>query len=253
MAYEFQYTSKDGRLVSIKPNESYILIAKTNEHWWHVRKDLNSRPFYVPAQYMNKPSGVTENSVDTTSLTDVTPEKTTTVNRVSVRNSTGEQYRFSTFGLCVPDVDPCEALVKIRTRRGSFAPNPGDLDANSSSTRTSDLNLYAKPLLKVKNRTKSSQHEETQLQVRTFQTQIQTVDDEDEDDSFEFPPPPTPTLFLCDTMPELNCSETISGLSETSSDGSTNKTALDQQQSENQNESAASSGDRPVTEKVWMW
>lgn len=52
--YDFQYTAKDGRLVSIKPDERYILVSKTNEHWWHVRRDRRSRPFYVPAQYVKE-------------------------------------------------------------------------------------------------------------------------------------------------------------------------------------------------------
>lgn len=52
--YDFHYTAKDGRLVSIKPNESYILVCKTNEHWWRVRRDRCSRPFYVPAQYVKE-------------------------------------------------------------------------------------------------------------------------------------------------------------------------------------------------------
>ncbi|KAM9837746.1 rho GTPase-activating protein 27 isoform 1-T2 [Aulostomus maculatus] len=50
--YDFEYAASDGRIVSIKPNEIYLLVAKTNEHWWHVRKDQQTRPFYVPAQYM---------------------------------------------------------------------------------------------------------------------------------------------------------------------------------------------------------
>ncbi|KAM3592111.1 uncharacterized protein V6R79_012705 [Siganus canaliculatus] len=52
--YDFEYTAKDGRLVCIKPNESYILLAKTNQHWWHVRKDQHTRPIYVPAQYVKE-------------------------------------------------------------------------------------------------------------------------------------------------------------------------------------------------------
>lgn len=50
--YAFQYTAKDGRLVSIRPNESFLLLSRTNEHWWRVRRDQHTRPFYVPAQYV---------------------------------------------------------------------------------------------------------------------------------------------------------------------------------------------------------
>uniref|UniRef100_A0A8C5S8K5 SH3 domain-containing protein n=1 Tax=Laticauda laticaudata TaxID=8630 RepID=A0A8C5S8K5_LATLA len=46
--YAFEYTSKDGQVITIKPNERYILLRRTNDHWWHVRKSKNSRPFYIP-------------------------------------------------------------------------------------------------------------------------------------------------------------------------------------------------------------
>ncbi|XP_036408555.1 rho GTPase-activating protein 27-like [Megalops cyprinoides] len=52
--FEYEYTGRDGGLVSIKPNERYILLAKTNDHWWHVRKDERTKPFYIPAKYVKE-------------------------------------------------------------------------------------------------------------------------------------------------------------------------------------------------------
>ncbi|XP_008111401.2 rho GTPase-activating protein 27 isoform X1 [Anolis carolinensis] len=52
--YAFEYVSKDGRLISIKPNERYILLRRTNDHWWHVRKSKETRPFYIPAKYVKE-------------------------------------------------------------------------------------------------------------------------------------------------------------------------------------------------------
>uniref|UniRef100_A0A8C7WEM1 Rho GTPase-activating protein 27 n=1 Tax=Oncorhynchus mykiss TaxID=8022 RepID=A0A8C7WEM1_ONCMY len=52
--FEYEYTGRDGALVSIKPNERYILLAKTNDHWWHVRKNEQARPFYIPAKYVKE-------------------------------------------------------------------------------------------------------------------------------------------------------------------------------------------------------
>ncbi|XP_065118234.1 rho GTPase-activating protein 12a isoform X6 [Paramisgurnus dabryanus] len=51
--YDYDYKSKD-RLITIKQGESYLLLKKTNEDWWQVRKDENSKPFYVPAQYVRE-------------------------------------------------------------------------------------------------------------------------------------------------------------------------------------------------------
>ncbi|XP_043109937.1 rho GTPase-activating protein 12 isoform X2 [Puntigrus tetrazona] len=52
--YEYKYTARDGREVSIKPNEHYILVAKTNETWWHVRRDESEKPFFIPATYVTE-------------------------------------------------------------------------------------------------------------------------------------------------------------------------------------------------------
>ncbi|XP_077314939.1 uncharacterized protein LOC143935157 isoform X4 [Lithobates pipiens] len=57
----FEYTAKDGTLVSIKPNERYILLKKTNEHWWQVCQDYKSKPFYIPAKYVKVLSPFSQN------------------------------------------------------------------------------------------------------------------------------------------------------------------------------------------------
>lgn len=52
--YQYEYEGRDGALVSIKPDERYVLLAKTNDHWWQVRRDHNSKPFYIPAKYVKE-------------------------------------------------------------------------------------------------------------------------------------------------------------------------------------------------------
>ncbi|XP_069381533.1 rho GTPase-activating protein 27 isoform X2 [Paralichthys olivaceus] len=52
--FEYEYQGRDGLLVSIKPNERYVLLAKTNDHWWQVRRDSSSKPFYIPAKYVKE-------------------------------------------------------------------------------------------------------------------------------------------------------------------------------------------------------
>ncbi|XP_043922631.1 rho GTPase-activating protein 12 isoform X2 [Protopterus annectens] len=51
--YDYEYTSKEKRIV-IKQGEKYILLKKTNDDWWQVKKDETSKPFYVPAQYVKE-------------------------------------------------------------------------------------------------------------------------------------------------------------------------------------------------------
>nr|XP_028605694.1 rho GTPase-activating protein 12 isoform X4 [Podarcis muralis] len=51
--YDYEYEAKDKRIV-IKQGERYILVKKTNDDWWQVKRDENSKPFYVPAQYVKE-------------------------------------------------------------------------------------------------------------------------------------------------------------------------------------------------------
>lgn len=51
--YDYEYKSKD-RMITIKQGECYLLVRKTNEDWWQVRKEEGSKPFYVPAQYVRE-------------------------------------------------------------------------------------------------------------------------------------------------------------------------------------------------------
>ncbi|XP_072531286.1 rho GTPase-activating protein 27 isoform X2 [Salminus brasiliensis] len=52
--FEYEYMGRDGCKVCIKPNERYTLLSKTNDHWWHVRKDEHAKPFYIPAKYVKE-------------------------------------------------------------------------------------------------------------------------------------------------------------------------------------------------------
>lgn len=103
--HEFQYRAKDGRLVSIKPDESFILVSKTNEHWWHVRRAPQDRPFYVPALYVKelRPHSPAE---------DPPPPP----------DACRDTHRFSTFGLCdhLPEVKPSRTHT-LNNTHASFA------------------------------------------------------------------------------------------------------------------------------------
>ncbi|CAL9687255.1 unnamed protein product [Knipowitschia caucasica] len=51
--YDYDYKAKD-KLVSIRQGECYLLVKKTNEDWWQVRRDEATKTFYVPAQYVRE-------------------------------------------------------------------------------------------------------------------------------------------------------------------------------------------------------
>ncbi|KAG7279627.1 hypothetical protein CRUP_019364 [Coryphaenoides rupestris] len=46
--YDYEYKAKE-RLINIQQGECFLLVKKTNEDWWQVRKEEGSKAFYVPA------------------------------------------------------------------------------------------------------------------------------------------------------------------------------------------------------------
>ncbi|XP_070285092.1 rho GTPase-activating protein 12 isoform X3 [Myotis yumanensis] len=51
--YDYEYEAKDRKIV-IRQGERYMLVKKTNDDWWQVKPDENSKAFYVPAQYVKE-------------------------------------------------------------------------------------------------------------------------------------------------------------------------------------------------------
>ncbi|XP_035270359.1 rho GTPase-activating protein 12b isoform X6 [Anguilla anguilla] len=51
--FDYEYKAKD-KLVTIRQGECYMLVRKTNDDWWQVRKDRSAKAFYVPAQYVRE-------------------------------------------------------------------------------------------------------------------------------------------------------------------------------------------------------
>lgn len=51
--YDYEYKAKN-RVIAIHQGECYMLVKKTNEDWWQVRKEEGSKAFYVPAQYVRE-------------------------------------------------------------------------------------------------------------------------------------------------------------------------------------------------------
>ncbi|XP_039990871.1 rho GTPase-activating protein 27 isoform X2 [Xiphias gladius] len=216
--HEFEYTARDGRLVSIRPNESYILVSKTNEHWWHVRTDQHTKPFYIPAQYVRElPSHpgdspgpkkrhsagcVTDSKpVD---AADKAPHKATPVICVTAQDASRETQRFSTFGFCesTPDAGPRETLNEGQTTPGDAEAHvlAGSLSLTSAPLRTDRLQLYAKPHPVPKVGNGQQQPKSPPLDEDVEQTQT-LADDED----VIFPSPPNSPIY--DTIPELNVPE----------------------------------------------
>ncbi|XP_072307817.1 rho GTPase-activating protein 9 isoform X2 [Eucyclogobius newberryi] len=55
--YDYNYRAADGRQVSIREGERFILIKKTNADWWQVRRigaASKTKPLYVPATYVTE-------------------------------------------------------------------------------------------------------------------------------------------------------------------------------------------------------
>ncbi|XP_070707625.1 rho GTPase-activating protein 27 [Pempheris klunzingeri] len=260
--FGFEYTAKDGRLVSIKPNESYVLVSKTNEHWWHVRKDQHSRPFYVPAQYVKELPALPEDfpapdkldspecAVNSGPVEMAHVTTRVAVVRASTQGGSRGTCRFSTFGFCeeVPDVKPCEiqregqstssfahSLVNIETHKST-----GGFLSPSAALRPDDgLQLYAKPhpAPKLRNRQQQPLRDDKVDQRQTFLLGEDT----------DFPSPPD--LPIYDTIPELNIPE-FDPVSEPPVPVASDDKLFFEQRSLSPTAASTSSTDAPPTEQV---
>ncbi|XP_027135022.1 rho GTPase-activating protein 9 isoform X5 [Larimichthys crocea] len=55
--YDYNYRGADGRQVCIREGERFILLKKTNNDWWQVRRigaASKTKPLYVPATYVTE-------------------------------------------------------------------------------------------------------------------------------------------------------------------------------------------------------
>ncbi|XP_037319731.2 rho GTPase-activating protein 27 isoform X2 [Pungitius pungitius] len=222
--HEFEYTAKDGRLVSIKPDESYVLLSRTNEHWWHVRRDQRTRPFYVPVQYVKALAPPAE---------DARPRGAAT--RASAPGASSETRRFSTFGYCEKKSDVAlRDSAEEEPTPGGFTRHPTEAFPYSSGHLEAEGPLYARPHPAPKAKTRTSQPDERVEQQHAF------VPDEDVD----YPLPPNSPIY--NTIPELN----IPKSSELPGPVASNDTLMIEQQTSKQDAKVTPSTDGDSSEQV---
>lgn len=250
--YDFEYTAKDGRLVSIKSNESFILVSKTNEHWWHVRKDQHTKPFYVPAQYVKELPSLTEDPTgpimldSPESVADSKPVDVAniSISPVSAQGGARETYRFSTFGFCEdsPDVTPCETTGSFAHITDNGHNSTGGSSFNSELLTTDGFQLYTKahPVRKARNREEESK---SSLQDEKVEQPPPLLHNEDMD----FPSPPDSPIY--DTIPQPNFPE-FDTFSELPDPVDSNEALVFEQQNSNQTAEATSPADVPPVEQV---
>ncbi|XP_035469726.1 rho GTPase-activating protein 27 isoform X2 [Scophthalmus maximus] len=244
--HEFEYTAKDGRRVSIKPNESFILVSKTNDHWWRVRRDRHARPFYVPAQYVKEQTG---HSPDTEHSPERVTDSEPAPREAASRDASKETHRFSNFGFCenTPDVKPGEAPGEGQTGGGCRAEahnSAGRFSSNSGTLKTDGLQLYAEPhpgpeVGDEQRRATISLREDKTEEPQAF------VDDED----VTFPSPPNSPLQH-DTAPMLNFPEWDSFPDPPSPVACDDPSASEQQQSSDRAAGATSSTEALLVEQA---
>ncbi|KAM4623486.1 rho GTPase-activating protein 27 isoform 1-T1 [Polymixia lowei] len=217
VTYEYEYTARDGRLVSIKPNESYILVSKTNDHWWHVRKDQHTKPFYIPAEYVTElplptqdPLNLGPNSLhsaefltnsEPVDMPTTRPDGVTTRGHVSAEDTSGDTHLISTFDFSenLPNVKPCEhteiqmghqTSTKSRDITHHLKRHSVILTVTSKCLDTVDPSICTQPHPMHKPRgghshqqsASSLPHEQMQL-PKSVQRQLKTLDD----NSIKFP------------------------------------------------------------------
>lgn len=151
--FGYEYKNQDGCMVSIKPNERYTLLAKTNNHWWHVRKDEGTKPFYIPAKYVKELPSSLPSPLDfveapapkptppnVSDLSEKAKSNEVTIRTRSPGNHRKTENRMSTFGVPLDIQDPpsymyggladpiislhpVSALEQAKHKRPSISPN----------------------------------------------------------------------------------------------------------------------------------
>ncbi|RVE59953.1 hypothetical protein OJAV_G00192820 [Oryzias javanicus] len=197
--YEYQYKAKDGHIISIKPQETYILVCKTNEHWWRVRKDQNTKPFYIPANYVKELSAPTTDSTATNNSSESNIKSKPSI--CTSPAPSREKYRFSTFGFCEnsPHVKSWEPVKGTATRNVSLTDTPNTAQTHNSKPAAALISAPAKA---------DSPDEEPKPQPAENPAQLKEPRDhaskeqtfpEDYDMDFPLPPP--------DMIPDIEITE----------------------------------------------
>lgn len=165
MKFQYEYTTREGQQVSIKPNDQYILVNKTNDHWWHVRKDEATKPFFIPAQYVTvlPPENETtqlsseQDEKETIKPLSSVPLEVTIKDQKSIKTAIEKEHRISKFVVpfenqqweaqAEPELDPSNldnvAIQMDVSQDGltnSFSPFKGDCIYATSHGHTSTTN-----------------------------------------------------------------------------------------------------------------
>ncbi|XP_054898766.1 rho GTPase-activating protein 27-like isoform X3 [Poeciliopsis prolifica] len=233
--FGFEYKAKDGRHICIKPDERYILVSKTNDHWWHVSKDRDSKPFYIPAEYVKEvsappgaSSGPKENDSPKSSAKRQ-PAAVTGKNKKtslhtktppSVRDDSKETYRFSTFGLWVNLPSETSKDAPAARNRAHSLDDKNKLTTPNASRRASvtpealiseDQQLYATPHHGDKKQQAKNTNQDKSKKKSVVSTNDKDVDVPPQniyEMDFPLPPPDfcnmTPEISVtdCDCFPE---------------------------------------------------
>lgn len=203
MQYAFEYTAKDGRHISIKPNESYVLVSRTNEHWWHVRKDQNSKPFYIPAQYVKKHSPKDPPGPEKLDAPEceAAPAPAAAGMAVPAQRGSREINYVSTAGSQGDSlaVEPCNTL---QGNQSSSSVTP-TLDYNKNHTSAEALSLRNDSLYGKVQPVSESRKKRSKSFLQQDKAELTQMFSQGED--MDFPPPPD--LSMYDTIPELNIPE----------------------------------------------
>lgn len=107
--YDYEYKAKD-KMVTIHQGECYMLVRKTNEDWWQVRKEEGTKAFYVPAQYVRE---VRRALMPPQKPTPRAKPTVLDICRVSNENLNRPQQEMSSFGRPSPSSTPSPSSDRI--------------------------------------------------------------------------------------------------------------------------------------------
>ncbi|KAJ8400776.1 hypothetical protein AAFF_G00391300 [Aldrovandia affinis] len=147
--YAYSYRGADGRTVSMREGERFVLLRKANADWWQVRRlgaSGKGKPLYVPATYVVEVSSAPQPAVTSSSSSSSSAVSARLLPRASLSPCSQMPCSVTkTFCRSMEDLNSNSAFRGVGGGRFPTLPLPGSPSPTTSTSSSSAGHLLAPP------------------------------------------------------------------------------------------------------------